>query len=116
MALMDIFGEEVDRIREIFQKEDGFEEARLLGEIEKQFYRFTPVFDYDRQLSLEIIEDLLNQLYSEYEISTFSVIIKKFVDGHESRLSKIYRDYRSEPENILLFQPESISNIRAPHT
>jgi len=57
IALVEIFDEEVSQARKAILSLPGFQEAHMLEELEKQFYRFTAK-PYDRELSLACISHI----------------------------------------------------------
>lgn len=107
LALVEIFDEEVADARKALLAVPGYEDAVLLDHLERHYYRFT-ARPFDRELSLEIIGELL-PLLAPPEVQGFGWLIDRFVDNNSEKLSEIFQDYANDQRcNPLLFQPESI--------
>lgn len=107
MALVELFDESIGMARDTLLRQPGFEEGRLLHELERWFYRFTAQ-RFDRALSLEII-GILRDAYSEQERSSVSHLLDAFVAANREKLEGIYTTYRGDDRcSPLLFQPEAL--------
>ena len=86
----------------------GFQEALMLEELEKHFYRFTAE-EFDRELSLYILE-ALKPLFPGAELDGFKALLDDFVSRRESDLAHIYKEYSGDAyRSPILFQPEAIA-------
>ena len=86
----------------------GFQEALMLEELEKHFYRFTAE-EFDRELSLYILEGL-KPLFSGAELEGFEALLDEFVSREESDLAHVYKEYSGDAyRSPILFQPEAIA-------
>ena len=83
----------------------GFQEAAMLEELERHFYRFTAE-PFDRELSLYILE-ALKPLFLESELAGFEALVERFVELRGSDLDRVFRQYSEViHRSPLLFQPE----------
>lgn len=107
MALIELFDENVEMARDTLLQLPGFEEGRLLRELERWFYRLT-ARRFDRDLSLEILQ-VLKDAYSESERAGFGKMLDEFAGTNLSKLEMIYARYRDDERcSPLLFQPEAL--------
>ncbi len=107
MALVEIFDSETRRARAVILEQDGFQEAKILDQLERQYFRFTGRA-YDHELSLDMLTHLLPSL-SETEILSFATLISKFVTNNDAKLENIFTHYANDDRcSPLLFQPESL--------
>ena len=106
-AVVELFDDKMSQVRSALFNLKGFQEAKMLDALERQYYRFTAK-RYDRELSLQILEGL-HPLLSEDDNKTFANLLENFVDTHLSVLQLIYREYSEDDRRSpLLFQPETI--------
>ena len=106
-ALIEIFDNQMALARQEFLSTPGFQEALMLHELDKQFFRLVGR-EYDRELSLQIIETLCG-LFTEEEIRTFGSLLETFVERNEELLKQLFESYEDdERKGLLLFQPESL--------
>ena len=106
-ALIEIFDNQMEQARQEFLSTQGFQEALMLHELDKQFFRLVGR-GYDRELSLQVIEALCG-LFSEEEIRTFGILLGAFVEQNEELLRQLFESYGTdERKSTLLFQPESL--------
>lgn len=106
-ALMEIFDNQMAQARREVRGTQGFQEALMLDELEKQFFRLVGS-EYDRELSLQIL-DILKNLFNEEEIRTFGNLLSAFVDKNKELLAHLFYSYASdERRSPLLFQPEAL--------
>jgi len=107
MALVEIFDNETRGARAVILGQDGFQEAKMLDQLEHQYFRFTGR-SYDHELSLDMLTHLLPSL-SEHEISGFATLIGEFVANNDAKLENIFTHYANDDRcSPLLFQPESL--------
>jgi ppGpp synthetase/RelA/SpoT-type nucleotidyltranferase len=106
MALLELFDEEVARGWERVMAQPGFQEARILADLEFHFCSLT-ARSWDPQLSRRIVE-ILRPLLSEAEIGEFRARLDTFVERNRSKLEAIFADYREDDRNPLVSQPESL--------
>ena len=107
MSLVEIFDDEVSSARTELLNLNGFQEAKMLGRLEKHFYRFTAK-PYDRELSLEIVP-VIERLFTLEELEKFEPLLDDFVEQNEDKLALIFKTYSQDERcNPLLFQPESL--------
>jgi len=107
VAVVEIFDQQVAIARRAMLNLDGFQEARMLEQLDRHFYRFTAK-PYDRELSLSTLLGLQG-LFSKEEIEGFESLLDEFVDRHAGKLSQIYAQYAEDDRcNPLLFQPETM--------
>jgi hypothetical protein len=74
-------------IRETLLLVPGFEEGRLLRELEHWFYRLT-ARRFDRDLSLELLS-ILKEAYSEDERAGFARLLEEFAEANLDKLEDI---------------------------
>ena len=108
IALLNLFDEQVALAKADALAESGFQEASMLEELEKQFYRFTAE-RYDHELS-HLILDALKPLFSSSELEGFEALVDDFVKARQEEFDHLYQ---AQGENTnrspLLFQPETIA-------
>ncbi len=105
-ALLEVFDDEVQRAHDALLAQPGFEEASLLNDLERHFYRFTGK-PFDRELSLVILE-YLRPLWEENGTTRFTAALDAFVETQEPKLEEIYDQYRNDDRHLLMSQPESL--------
>ena len=107
-VLLDLYDSQVAQARADVLALPGFQEAFMLEELEKHFYRFTAQ-EFDRELSLYILGGL-KPLFSETELAGFEELVAEFVTLRESDLIDIYKEYSGDAyRSPILFQPEAIA-------
>lgn len=106
VALIELFDNEVRRARKHMLKQPGFPEAKMLDQLERNFYRFT-TRSFDAELSVKIIS-VLKQLLSPAEIKGFKALLEDFVDRKKDKLEEIFHSYSNDEHYLLLSQPESL--------
>jgi len=106
MALLELFDEEVARGWEHVMAQPGFQEARMLTDLEFHFCSLT-ARSWDPQLSRRMVE-VLRPLFTEAEIGDFRARLDAFVENNRSKLEAIFADYRDDDRNPLISQPESL--------
>lgn len=106
MALVELFDGEVQRGREEVVNQGGYEEAKVLVDLEDTFYGFA-VSDWDRKLSQLIVETLA-PLYEANQILDFNQVLRPFVGTFRDKLQGIYDDYLDDARHPLISQPESL--------
>ena len=106
IALVEIFDAEVARSRRELLALSGFQEARILDELERHFYQLT-ARSFDRELSIDVISKLLPTL-SQQEIDGFNDLLSRFVQSNREKLSEIFANYQEDTRHLLLSQPESL--------
>lgn len=103
-ALTGIFDSAVKNV-----KKDIFSsslEAKILSILEKNYYRFNSNQSFNRELSIEIIQEL-QELLTEEEKLTFEDIINSFIDKDEDKLEEFFHYYLEDNcYSLLLSQPE----------
>jgi ppGpp synthetase/RelA/SpoT-type nucleotidyltranferase len=108
IALLEMFDEQVAQARAEALGLPGFQEAAMLEELEKQFYRFTAE-TYDHELSLLIL-GALKPLFSEAELNRFEALVREFVNSREGDFDHLYRvQAENSNRSPLLFQPETMA-------
>ena len=94
--------------RNVMHNMPGGQEMQMLDELLTHFCEFAPM-DYDRQLSLTILEVLKPMLVDDDE-TPFSSTLTSFIDDNKEVLKVIYQEYADdERRSPLLFQPEAIA-------
>ncbi len=107
VALAEIFDDEVAQARKEMLSLSGFQEARMLEQLDRHYYRFTAK-TYDRELSLEILSGL-QELLSDEEMRAFGPLLDSFVERNAAKLEEIFGQYANDERcNPLLFQPETL--------
>ena len=106
MALMEIFDNEVSRIRQGLLKDPGFIEYRLLDTLEKYYYQFDGP-TYDRKLSYQTLHVVLPLLETS-EVEEFPALMDHFIAEHRGKIVQLYSEHREDPRSELLFQPEAL--------
>ncbi len=109
VALMELFDSEITNIRDIVLGQPGYEEAAMLSVLERHFFRLAvDSFDFDRQLSMEILAALRPLLPAE-GVADFGGFVAVYVDANERALRQIFAQYEKDTRrNPLLFQPETL--------
>lgn len=107
-ALVELFDDQVSGVRGTIMSQPGYQEAQLLDQLERHYYRLTAK-TYDRALSLDVIEKL-GDLLSAEDVRRFDNLMAAFVERNANKLDMIYRDYRDDDRSVtlFLFQPESL--------
>jgi len=106
MALLELFDEEVARGWEHVMAQPGFQEARIIADLESQFYSLT-ARSWDPQLSRHVVE-ILRPLLGSTEVEEYRARLSTFVEHNRSKLEAIFADYQDDDRNPLLSQPESL--------
>jgi len=107
MALVEIFDNETRGARDVILGQGGFQEARMLDQLERQYYRLAGR-PYDHELSLEVLAHLIPSLSTD-EISGFGALMDDFVASNSVKLGEIFERYAHDDRcSPLLFQPESL--------
>ena len=107
LALVEIFDGEVAEARREILSLPGFQEGRMLEQLDGHFFRFTAK-PYDRELSLEILSGL-QTLFSKEEVEGFGPLFEEFVKRNDEKLAQIFSQYADDERcNPLLFQPETL--------
>ena len=107
-VLLDLYDSQVAKARAEALALPGFQEAFMLEELEKHFYRFTAE-EFDRELSLYILE-ALKPLFPKAELDGFEALVDEFVALRESDLVHVYKEYSGDAyRSPILFQPEAIA-------
>lgn len=107
VALVELFDQEIDHARQEIRTLPGYESAALLIDLEAQFCRLTGK-EYDRELSLLVLECLKGLLSSE-ERATYTATLLSYVETHKEEIERIYADAVPDDEfNPFLLQPESL--------
>jgi ppGpp synthetase/RelA/SpoT-type nucleotidyltranferase len=111
VALMEIFDDQVEQARRAIQEQPGFEDAHMLQALELHFFPLA-ARDYDRQLSLEIL-NILRPLLSGAELDEFGRDMSEFVASNQAKLIELFAEYaQDDRQNLLLFQPEALLVFR----
>ena len=106
IALVELFDDEVSRVRERIAALPGFETAPLVGALDRELLRFTGRVP-DRSLSQEIVPALVG-LYRESPGDLFESRIQPWIKLRQERLSELYARYEADFEaNPLFYQPEA---------
>ena len=105
-AMLELFDEEALRARDKQLAEPGFEEAALLNELERHYYRFTGR-PFDREFSLLIL-DYLRPLWEGNGTTRTAALLEAFVQSEGPKLAEIYEQYRHDARHLLITQPESL--------
>lgn len=106
-ALVEVIDKEFVDARTMIRSIPGYEQHKMLDELEARYYPLAS-HDFDRELSLEIIQGLKG-LFQPGEINGIGAIIDQFVDKRRERLRQLYEIYRDDPRGPeLLFQPEAL--------
>jgi ppGpp synthetase/RelA/SpoT-type nucleotidyltranferase len=106
-SLIEIFDDEVERARANLLGVPGFQEARMLEQLDAAYYGFTAK-PYDRDLSLEVLSSL-RLILDPRESEQFGHLIGNFVDCNKNKLESMLRAYSADDRcNPLLFQPEKL--------
>jgi ppGpp synthetase/RelA/SpoT-type nucleotidyltranferase len=107
MALVELFDDNMQKAKDMLLELPGFEEGRLLADLERWFYRLT-ARRFDRDLSLEILS-VLKHAYTVGDVAGFSHLLDEFAETHLEKLEGIYGAYRDDDRcSPLLFQPEAL--------
>ncbi|MDY6918239.1 MAG: hypothetical protein SVP26_09920 [Chloroflexota bacterium] len=107
VALVEIFDDAVAEARKEMLSRPAFQEARMLEQLDRHFYRFTAK-PYDRELSLGMLSGL-QTLLSEDEVSGFGPLLDRFTEQNQEKLEEIFSQYADDERcNPLLFQPETL--------
>ncbi len=105
VALVEIFDDEVADSRRKLLTTPGFLEAQMLEQLDQSYYQFTSR-DYDKELSLKILQDL-EALLSDEEKEGFGSHMEEFVSRNHDKIQRIFEDYlEDDRRNFLLYQPE----------
>ena len=108
MALLRMFDDQVVLARNEAMTAPGFQEAVMLEDLERCFYRLTAETS-DRELSLYIL-GALKPLFRDAELDGFQVLVEEFLESRWGDLDQIFRDYaETSRRSPILFQPESIA-------
>ncbi|MDA8358314.1 MAG: RelA/SpoT domain-containing protein [Actinomycetota bacterium] len=106
MALLELFDGEVGRGRQQIQDHPGYEEARMLDTLERQFYALAGRHA-DIELSRRVVSALADALSSE-EAAAYEATLSSFVDRNREKLTDIFAEYAEDDRNPLLSQPECL--------
>lgn len=107
IALVELFDSEVANARDVMHTYGDPPQVQILKELENDFRQFTDK-SYDKELSLEIIEILINTFGSK-SASEISGEMDEFISFRRDKLQQIFDDYeRDKRRSPLLFQPEAI--------
>lgn len=106
MALMELYDEEVMRARMQLAETEGYEESKIVFELEHLFYGLV-AREHDPETSHLIVRGLL-PLYDGAPADEVIAQLDDFVRAERPRLSWTYRRYANVADRPLLFQPESI--------
>jgi len=105
VALVEIFDSESNRSRAAITSMDGYEDARMIEELESIFIPLSGRLS-DHNFSLFVLP-FLRPLYDD-DLDVVS-LIKVFADAHDQDLRRIYTKYREDSRcDPLLHQPESL--------
>jgi ppGpp synthetase/RelA/SpoT-type nucleotidyltranferase len=106
MALLELFDGEVARDRQQIQDHPGYEEARMLDTLERQFYALAGR-RADIELSRHVVSALAAALTSEEAVG-YASTLSSFVEGNREKLIEIFTEYADDDRNPLLSQPECL--------
>ncbi len=108
VALVELFDRELQIIQNDVRQLPNFQEAAMLYELEKAFYRFA-ARRCDKALSLLILATIKGA-FSADELSQYPTLLHDFVAQNEEKLDEIFQTYANDERcSPLLFQPESIA-------
>ena len=106
-ALVELFDNQVAEARRKMSNLPGFPELQMLDALDRHYYRLT-IKEYDRQLSLHILENL-RQLLPEGGLEAFAASLDTFMESKKDTIDVVFADYaRDDSVTPLLFQPESL--------
>lgn len=109
LAMVELFDQEVNVARTRILEEPGYEVARALARLEREFFK-NLAQDYDANLTQVILGAVL-PLFEDRAIDT---VIGEFIASQGAKLERLYSIYRTDPRATpLLFQPESILLLAA---
>lgn len=104
-ALLELFDNEVQDVRDILSKDPNYKNAAMLSVLEKHYYRLTGR-DFSLALSkatLKVLSPLLADIAVDELEPTFDAYILK----HHEQLQRLYEDYSDDGRcSPLIFQPE----------
>jgi ppGpp synthetase/RelA/SpoT-type nucleotidyltranferase len=109
LALVELFDGEVERARHALVTEPTFEEGRMLGVLEREFYAFLGR-DYDREVSLVVL-GVIKDALTDTQRDQFAQLMAEFVARNRTKLQTIYERYWTDDRwnSVLLFQPEALA-------
>lgn len=106
-ALFEISDNEYGAINKDINSLPEAPQYSILTALEKHFFRLVG-WEYDKELSLELISKL-KSLYGEENHLRFESVIEPFITSFSKKIEGIYKRYsREEDHPILLFQPEAL--------
>jgi ppGpp synthetase/RelA/SpoT-type nucleotidyltranferase len=106
-ALVELADDEFLRLRDTMQEVPGFNIYKVLGLLEKQFYKFAAV-EYDKDLSLDAI-NLLDFLYGTNGLIGEKETFEQFCEDNAQKILLIFDSNRETiARPLFLFQPESL--------
>lgn len=107
MALVELFDDEVGRVRARIASLPGFEVTSLLDQLDRELLRFTGQLP-DRLLSQQTVPPLA-ATYPEPPSSLYNDRIKPWIAANRERLAELYARYGADfTANPLFFQPEAL--------
>ena len=107
VALVELFDDEVARLRQAIEDHPDLQEMRILEPLDNQLIRFTPTRP-DHALSALAIPAIMH-LYAGDAATVMNEHVLPFLADHGSKLRDIYDHYENDARaNPLLFQPEAL--------
>ena len=104
-AVLEVADREFLGIHTAIQALPGAGSLRLLQQLERHYYKYVGG-EFDRVLSLEVIQQLIG-LYDSEKIDEIEGLIAHFVHGNSDKIGFVYTQYLNvEDRPIFLFQPE----------
>jgi ppGpp synthetase/RelA/SpoT-type nucleotidyltranferase len=112
VSLVELFDGEVGRAMEIIRGLPGFDVSELLDLAERQFLSLVVHPEFDRGLSMQVLE-VLSASIDEGEVPTYTRRLEEFTESRREDLLHVLSQYgpgsgTEESRYALLSQPESI--------
>ncbi|MHB1416062.1 MAG: GTP pyrophosphokinase [Chloroflexota bacterium] len=107
-VLMELFDDEMCRIRGEVLAIEGMKEAQVLVHLEHHFYPLARR-SYDKGLSVAVVRALLPLLEGQ-TVDQIGADLDGFVSGRRAKLEYVFDEHRKDdrPEVLFLFQPEAL--------